>query len=683
MNTMSLMHARLKVPISLALILGLHILVTAQWVPLNGPAGAVAKCFAHSPTAILLATYHGAYRSTDDGGTWANTNTGLSSPYEMVTAATYHNNAFLLGTEKGEVYSSSDDGLTWSLIYTSGLELSIDAIVGSGSTLLVAESLGLAVSNDGGQTFSGVTGLLDTTYVTDLAVCGSSLFAGTTANGLLRSDDSGLTWQQVTLPVVDFATVYVMSLASEGPNMVVNTQGWTHYSSDFGQTFQITTSGIETAEPLCFHFDGTDLFCGSRDGVFRSTDLGVSYVPLLQDGSWTEAYLVHNGIHLAGSKSRGVLRSTDAGASWSRSVGDIKAWEIECMTTDGTYLYTGTVWNGVHRYDPNDQTWTALTDGLAEYDNYANDVGVVGPNVIHFATGRSWYSSDQGDSWSQVTGMNDGRILLQEGAASYLFGSHNSPPRLYTTANNGQAWTPVSNAMVNTPDAALLKDGRFYICRPPAYGIERSLDGITWVNVLPDSMITAMASGDNTIYAGVASGAVLASSDHGDTWTTLEPLNEAAPIILTLKVCNGLLTLSTEEALYKHVPGTGWVMVDQGLEGLRVISQLCDGTGIVVGTDHGGVFRQDHVLSVPEPTRAIGLVCIPNPSNGQFTVRATGVQGRVELDVMNAVGQVVHRSSSLSGLEQMNLELDVPAGCYTVRLFAEGGVVQQRVLIVR
>lgn len=668
-------------PLMLSLLLTLP--ATAQWTPLNGPHGAAVTCFAHSPTAVLACTYQGVYRSTDGGLHWNITNSGLATAYPLATAVTYHDNTFYLGIVNGTVYSSTDDGLNWTLTYSSGLGSSIDEILGHNGTLLVAESRGLARSSDGGETFEQVTGLLDSINVMSLAASGSDLFAGTGEHGMFRSADEGVTWEPVVLPVPGYDTAFVPCMASNGPNLVAAPWGVICYSTDFGETWQLGGSDLETTEPLCLAYDGTDVICGSRDGIYLSNDLGASFdAVLLEDGTWTEAYLAMDNIHLAGSLSKGIQRSTNAGATYAGSNDDIPAWSLEHLTSDGQFLYAGSRRNGAHRYDPDTQGWTALCDDLAEYDHYGWEIGVIGPNLVFSGASRVWYSDDNGNNWDQVGGIDLGRHLLQEGDSSYFVGI-DGWSGLFTTTNNGEDWNAIQLGAFNV-ESAILADGYFYICRYGPYGVERSPDGLTWEQVLTDgSLVTAMASDGGTIYTGDSAGVVRTTQDHGETWTTLEAVNETNPWVRSMSVCNGMLTMSTKEALYRYVPGTGWESINQGLEGLQVLSQLCDGTGIVVGTDAGGVFRQGFFEGVPEQFSTIDLECFPNPTNGRLSIRASGVHGRIGMEVINAVGEVVLSRTVTIGVEPMTLSLDLPDGCYAVRLSTGDRVALEQVQILR
>ena len=622
----------------------------AQWVPLNGPNGASVLCFANSPSTVLAGTYQGVYRSTDSGLHWDPTSSGLSSAHPLVTAATYYDNTFHVGLVDGTIYSSTDEGLTWTFTYSSGLGSSIDEILGHNGTLLVAESSGLARSSDGGETFEQVAGLLDSIYVMSLAASGNSLFAGTISNGMLRSDDEGITWEPVVLPVPEYATSFVYCMAANGANMVTAPWGVICYSTDYGQTWQLGGAGIELAEPLCLAYDGTDVICGSRDGIYLSNDLGATFGSvLLEDGTWTEAYVALDNIHLAGSLSKGILRSTNAGATWDPSNDDIIAWTVDHMTSDGQYLYAGSIRNGAHRYDPDAQSWIALCDGQAENEHYVREIGMIGDRLLYGGSHGVWHSDNNGDEWIPTDGVNWVDHLVQEGNDYYLFGRYNSQHRIFTTADGGASWTPLSSTPILDAHAALRVDGMFYMSRPPAFGIERSPDGVVWEQVLADTVFTCMAHDGERVYAGATTGQVLVTQDQGLTWTELEPVNEADPWVKSLSVCNGLLTMSTKVALYRYVPGTGWESINEGLESLQVLSQLCDGPGIVVGTDFGGVFRQDFFETVPEEDRTIGFQCFPNPSTGLLNLRATGIQGQMDMHVLDAVGQVVCKLPLKSG----------------------------------
>src|SRR5437868_15417813 len=93
----------------------------------------------------------------------------------------------------------------------------------------------------------------------------------------------------------------------------------------FGVTRSANCQWVQTNIPAkdeteCLLVKGTDLFAGTFDGIFRSSDNGMSWVRVstgLTD-PYVRALLESGGNLFAGTESA-VYRSTDDGVSWASS----------------------------------------------------------------------------------------------------------------------------------------------------------------------------------------------------------------------------------------------------------------------------------------------------------------------------------------------------------------------------
>ena len=65
----------------------------------------------------------------------------------------------------------------------------------------------------------------------------------------------------------------------------------------------------------------------------------------------------------------------------------------------------------------------------------------------------------------------------------------------------------------------------------------------------------------------------------------------------------------------------------------------------------------------------------PNPNNGSFTLSLPASSQPAELEVINAVGQLVHRQKAVpAGVVRVNLPSNITAGVYSLRLISGSGV---------
>jgi photosystem II stability/assembly factor-like uncharacterized protein len=121
---------------------------------------------------ILAGTTAGLFRSVDDGQSWQPADSGLTTCH--VRWLTHHPDdldLFLAGTEPANIFVSQDGGQTWQ-----------------GSPAVVK----LREANNWRLPYSPEAGC-----VRGFAVHGRRIYAAVEQGGLLRSDDTGVTWQLV------------------------------------------------------------------------------------------------------------------------------------------------------------------------------------------------------------------------------------------------------------------------------------------------------------------------------------------------------------------------------------------------------------------------------------------------------------------------------------------------------
>lgn len=92
-------------------------------------------------------------------------------------------------------------------------------------------------------------------------------------------------------------------------------------------------------------------------------------------------------------------------------------------------------------------------------------------------------------------------------------------------------------------------------------------------------------------------------------------------------------------------------------------------------TNYCDVFRAP--FTADEPAPAPGLTVVPNPNNGNFTVKIDGDAEKVfDISIETILGQVVYRNRQ-AGKSQTEIDLHtLPDGVYLVKLTADGNVVK-------
>lgn len=314
-------------------------------------------------------------RSRDDGATWHDVTRGIRS-FSIPSFAVGPDNS-LHGTKGwwGPLVSllSRDEGRTWTSFPDSMERAPMQLIVTRGGDLVQSRSdfwgEGVLVrSSDNGRTWAVVA---DSTpgEVTSFArgrngsiVAGLVLQGGFGAydGGVMRTTDDGRTWNDLGFerPV---SSVWVMAdgaiLAGAfwsrdyGPPF---SGGSLWRSIDDGSTWQQLDDTLYLG---CIVGDaGGMLFAGGGRDTYRSGDGGLSWsvTPLPYDG-WagiSSMALDSNGVLYAGTFRDGVFRSTDHGLSWAAfNDGVLSRVVDDIVVSPSNVVYLVTNDNGLYRLD--------------------------------------------------------------------------------------------------------------------------------------------------------------------------------------------------------------------------------------------------------------------------------------------------------------------------------------------
>ena len=226
-------------------------------------------------------------------------------------------------------------------------------------------------------------------------------------SGLYRSTDKGKTWEDALASLQLFAplpvTYAAVALAGEITYVFAGAEGQILRSLDAGQTWQV--AALDTPAPQVtafavspdFEKDGTLLAATVQDGIFRSTDRGVTWLGWnfgLFDSNINALSFVDSQIIFAGAQSS-IFRSNNAGRSWRDLDFPIELAPVPCLAVsrDGT-IFAGTEAQGLHVSCDEGKTWERLIEGAIEQIH----VDVRGKLLI-LRDGELLLSENEGGSW--------------------------------------------------------------------------------------------------------------------------------------------------------------------------------------------------------------------------------------------------------------------------------------------
>lgn len=239
----------------------------------------VALC-ALSPHPVGAVTLFGLVDTgelfvSDDGGvTWTVRSTLAVSDAIAITAGESSDELFM-ATRSGLVYRSADGGLNWVVVgAVSAIDVVEMAIRTNGDILLLSEKGTLWRSTDNGVTFTPLATLTASNHTSLTGdVGGGNLYALTQTGEVARSIDFGSTWSVVGAVAVPDA----VAIRAVGLQLYVLTgTGDVAKSRDQGVTW-ITIGTISQVHMTGLTTNGTDLVAATEEGLIATSGDATSW----------------------------------------------------------------------------------------------------------------------------------------------------------------------------------------------------------------------------------------------------------------------------------------------------------------------------------------------------------------------------------------------------------------------
>jgi photosystem II stability/assembly factor-like uncharacterized protein len=384
---------------------------------------------------------------------------------------------FYLGTLDGQIYSSTDAGKNWELLYNFNKpKLFVDHIIvdpRDPRTIYVAahrhkEAGGFFKSTNGGQTWRESPELRNEALhsLTQSDADPNVLIAGT-FNGIFRSDNSGDTWTQLPTSNVP-GLVHVESLAID-PRTVSTIYAGTWYlpykSTDGGQSWKSIKNGIiDDSDIFAIDIDPRDanhIIASACSGIYESSNAGDSWTKVQgipSQSRRTRAIVQHPsvpGLVFAGT-TEGFWRSERGGKADSWMVTTSRQLEINSIAIHPSRpntVYIGTNNYGVMVSHDAGKNFTPTNGGYS--GRFANVIVADRemPNRIYAATintttggGFLFVSNDNGESWRPLMRSMPSRLItyaiLQDARdANLIYLGTNLG--VYSSLDRGGSWAPV------------------------------------------------------------------------------------------------------------------------------------------------------------------------------------------------------------------------------------------------
>ena len=284
--------------------------VHCQWVELSNTQN--PTCALTSGSNLFFASDSYILRSSNNGSTWEWADSGLSR--SVINALGEYDGVIFAGTRDFGIFRSTDHGNSWAQA-NGGLKIhSAVAFVSKGASLFASTDSGVCHTTDDGLSWH-------TTSLKEPAICLAAsehdLFAGSI--GIFHSSDDGVTWEKINSGLIN---EQVNALASRDSNLLAGTvsEGVLR-STDTGRTWTQVDYGLPHPNwtyswVASLVFDGSNLFAGTYEGVFVSTDFAVNWDDVNQ---WMDYPQVHQLV-LSGDY---LIALTNGEGVWRRPVSEM------------------------------------------------------------------------------------------------------------------------------------------------------------------------------------------------------------------------------------------------------------------------------------------------------------------------------------------------------------------------
>lgn len=306
--------------------------------------------------------------------------------------------------------------------------------------------------------------------ITCFAATSTKIFAGTDSNRIFSSSDNGNTWF-VTFPgIIDWG--YVTMTSFKDTIVQVSKNGTVFVSKNNGEIWDYV--GIFKPYINSLAFNGSDLFAGTREGVFRSRDFGASWDTILK-GFDISAFAFSPSTLIAGN-----LLSIDNGLSWVVFGCNEKIYSLLYKEPD---IFAGT-FSGICISHNNGMNWMGSYGGFSGLPDNGTLRSFIHVDTNIFVAndrGGVFLSTNNGGIWTNFNndtnkGWAVSSLLVKNG-------------KIFAGTPTG-VWVRNFPAIPDTSSDNALKDSLFWYAPNPTTGnitfhnVSDNLASISILNVL-------------------------------------------------------------------------------------------------------------------------------------------------------------------------------------------------------
>ena len=462
---------------------------------------------------LFVGTSQGLFRFTDE---WKKlpvpTSHGI---FSLVTAE----DRLYLGTiasppqgPHAAVFYSTDFGDFWTDITPNTHEhpvkiLAAVEVVAVGNTLMLKGSLGVLLSDDGGETWTDPNPGPHTFGAFRIVVLDKNTFYGTDHSGIKRSTDGGATWVPFTTGIVNS---HISKLVALENVLYALTPDEMLKSADGGESWE-SISLIKTNAKASLEAANGVLYASNSeltDGVtfFRISDdgnglLSVEDVPDFEEGTFLEKIIeagkndanadkiqemfVANQARVIGEwKTNGTFTLSDntvfmeykhklyrwrrgetawhdTGLEDQQGISPIEGKGLT-LAASGNTVYAGKREGELFFSSDAGDTWTDVTENLAFPFGYFKEIHIAG-STAYVSTDMGVMRSRDGETWEVVTDVDGNRLIMDRIVVDGVMVYGVCDSGLYEVDKQTNMWKQITAKLPHTATTFAIDGQNFYI----------------------------------------------------------------------------------------------------------------------------------------------------------------------------------------------------------------------------
>lgn len=614
----------------------------AQWKQTNGPGGGEIYNFAAVGNVLFTGTlYGGVYRSINNGITW--NSIGLKGFFSFTFLS--KDNYLFAGTERG-IYRTSDQGSSWENI-NSGIGDMISGITcfaSNGIKIYAGTSSGsLFVSSNNGDKWNAINGLSGR-QLSKLDIRENILFA-TTYNSVFYSTNEGINW----IASSGINSKSINCLYSNKNVFLAGTSNGIYSSTNNGINWSHTFNEVSSLDIYKIITKGNDIYAVAEYGIYRSTNSGLNWV---NNNFWgaTTIFANDSGLY-AGTNSNGIYYTSDNGVNWTQRNTGLANKYVLCIAGNENIIFAGTHSDHIFFTTDKGDSWIKLDPGPYYVTSLAySSTTLFAGNYF----GYIYSSSNNGINWDILYATKTGVSISYLSVYGDTIIAGTSGNGIIRSNDKGKTWNSISSGFDQSFINCIVRKDNTLLAA--AYeGILRSTDdGSTWQNVYRTTSwyyARYIIFNGSDILAGVDGKGLIKSDDNGISWKEIRSLDSWTVYNIAVQNNNIVVTNNYEGVSLSTNNGKSWTKKNMGFDSSSpyITSLFVQGQKVYIGTQFRSVMKCDlqELINSRQVSDDIPQIFAmyhnyPNPFNPYTKIDfSVLVSAHVKLRVFNSLGKEI------------------------------------------